>query len=433
MTALAGTYDVAIIGAGTAGATTAALCAERGMRVVCVDRQSIEQAGARWVNGVSERAFTDAGVVLPRGDELRGDGDGFHLIAGWGPRRLSMAGHGVLEVDMRLLVTRLQDRARAAGAVIAGGVRVRGVDGTALQTDAGNVHANYFVDASGMTGARLLGQPRVLPVDICAAAQQVRTVLDSSAARAFCERHRVPVGDVLCFTGVAGGFSIVNVRTDGHHVNILTGTIPAAGHPSGKALLERFVDEHPWIGEPVFGGARAIPLRRPYDRLANDRIALIGDAGCQVFSAHGSGIGVGMVAARMLADALADGSGPLAYQTRWHRQHGGLLAAFDLFRRFSQTLTADELERMIDSGLIDETSARAGMAQQLPRLPLTALPGKLAQLGKNPRLGARILTTAARIPAAIALYRRYPDHPAKLGRWSRAIARVFREPADRSM
>lgn len=433
MITISGHYDVAVVGAGTAGAATAALCAERGLRVLCIDRRRLDNAGARWVNGVAASAFIKAGIPLPRGDELRGrETDKFHLIAGWGPERLDVTDHGVLEVDMRHLVTRLQTRARAAGATLVDDTRVHGYDGHRLHTDRGAVDATFLVDASGLGGARLLDQPKVHAHHICAAAQQVRRVRDAQAARAFCDRHRVSLSDVLCFTGVAGGFSIVNVRTDGERVSILTGTIPAAGFPSGKALLDRFVAANAWIGEPIFGGARAIPLRRPFDRLADDRIALIGDAGCQVFAAHGSGIGVGLIAARMLADALSSGRGPRAYATAWQRQHGGLLAAYDLFRRFSQTLTVDELRRMMRRGVVDTRSARAGMAQQLPRIALSALPTKLASLAREPRLSARLARTAVRIPAILALYRRYPDDHTRLPRWSRAIARVSGDLPDDS-
>jgi len=40
--------DVAIVGAGTAGAAAAALCAQRGMSVVCIERRPLDEAGARW-------------------------------------------------------------------------------------------------------------------------------------------------------------------------------------------------------------------------------------------------------------------------------------------------------------------------------------------------------------------------------------------------
>jgi flavin-dependent dehydrogenase len=422
--------DVAIVGAGTAGAAVAALCARRGMRVVCVDRGALDRAGARWVNGVPRSAFERAGIDVPSGEELRGGDEPFHLVAGRGPSRLVIRDHGVLEVDMRMLVARLQGMAREHGAELIGDVEVRGLDGDVLRTDKGDVRAGTVVDASGLAGARLLDQPRVAAADLCSAAQQVRDVTDHAAAQAFFDGHGVPKGEVLCFTGVHGGYSILNVRYDGDSLSLLTGSITAAGHPPGKAIIESFVGEQSWIGRERFGGARAIPLRRPFDRIASGRVAAIGDAAAQVFPAHGSGIGPGLVAARVLTDALADGRGVESYALRWQRKHGGLLASYDLFRRLSQTLTLSELERMIEKQILDPDLARCGLAQQMPRPTPASLPAKLIGLFSEPVLAARMADLVARMVATRALYATYPRTPAELAGWSRRVARVFGDPPD---
>jgi flavin-dependent dehydrogenase len=433
-------YDVAVVGAGTAGAAVAGFLAEHGMRVVCVDRRPLDRAGAHWVNGVPASAFERAGLPPPAGPEHRGGEGDFHLVAGHGPHRLVIDSHGVLEVDMRLLVARLQDRARRLGVNFVAEVGIRGVKDGELITDRGPLAATWFIDASGLTGARLLDQPSVPAQHICVAAQEVRRVIDKDAARAFFARHDTAEGDVLCFAGIAGGYSILNLRLSGDHVSILTGSIPAAGYPaypSGKAILSTFVASQPWIGEPLFGGARAIPVRRPRDVLARGPIALLGDAGCQVFPAHGSGIGTGLIAARVLADTLAaikatrSGSTDLhAYAVAWQRKHGGLLAAYDLFRRFSQTLCAADIECMMKRGLMDPELGRAGLEQTLPGLPARVLPGKLVALARCPGLSARLARVGARMLAVRALYARYPRDPAHLPRWSRAVARLFRDPPD---
>jgi menaquinone-9 beta-reductase len=431
-------YDVVVVGAGTAGAAVAGFLAEHGMRVVCVDRKPLHQAGACWVNGVPASAFQRAGLPLPEGPEHRGGKGGFHLVAGNGPHRLTIDSRGVIEVDMRLLVTRLQDRARRLGVDFVAEVGTRGVTDGALITDHGPLPATWFIDASGLTGARLLDQASVPAQHICVAAQEVRRVLDRDAARAFFARHETAEGDVLCFTGVAGGYSILNLRLSGDQLSILTGSIPAAGfpaYPSGKAILREFVASQPWIGEALFGGARAIPVRRPRDVLARGPIALLGDAGCQVFPAHGSGIGAGLVAARVLADTLAAvkaaGSADLhAYAVAWQRKHGGLLATYDLFRRFSQSLCTADIECMMKRGLMDPELGRAGLEQTLPSLPARALPAKLVALARCPGLTARLARIGARMLAVRALYARYPRDPAHLPRWSRAIARLFRDPPD---
>ncbi len=417
--------DVAIIGAGTAGAAAAALCAREGLSVVCLDRRPLSDAGARWINGVPAWSFDAAGIAQPSGAELYGSGHAFHLVSGWGPERITMTDHDLLEVDMRHLVARLQRMATDAGARLEGEVRISAFDGEELRTSAGSVRARWFVDASGLAGARLLEQPAVARRDLCAAAQEVRTIADPAAARAFFEQHDVRPGDTLCFTGIAGGYSIVNLRLEGDRIGLLTGSIPADGHPSGQQLLDDFVDNHPFIGRKLFGGARAVPLRRPLDRLASDRVALLGDAGCQVFSAHGSGIGAGMVAARMLADALVQHGDPCAYAVAWQRRFGGLFAAYDVFRRFSQTLEPGDLDRLVTSGLLDESAARAGLVQRLPTLELGGLGRRLRALARERDLARRLAPVGARMAAAGALYARYPRDPARIERWARRASRLL--------
>ena len=378
------TYDVIVVGAGTAGAATAYHCASHGMSVLCLDRRPLGKAGARWVNGVHADAFDLAGIPRPVAPEKLAEGVDFHLIAGFGPEKVVIRDHELMEVDMRELVARLQTMAADAGAVFADQTSVRHFDGAALRTDEETLHAEYFVDASGLNGAQLLDGEPVESGDICAAAQQVRSVSDRAGARAFCERFGAAPGETICLTGIAGGYSILNVRVDDDHVGILTGSIPASGHRSGRSILNDFVAEHDWVGERLFGGSRAIPLAAPRAELGRGNTAVVGDAANQVFAAHGSGIGAGMIAGRYLADALAEGRGTEGYSTAWHRDFGGLFRAYDIFRRFSEGLDMHRLARLMKAGLMDAEMSRAGLEQRMPRLTPAALTKKVVGAIREP-------------------------------------------------
>lgn len=420
-------WDVIVVGAGSAGAAVAAQCAQRGLSVRVLERRPLEEAGATWVNGVPGWCFDLAGFARPAGEELRGSGHAMNLIAGWGPERVRIEGHGVLEVDMRLLTLRLQALARDAGARFDGSVTVRGRDGDRLDTSAGALRGRTLVDASGHHGAGLLSRPATRRDDLCAAAQQVHRVADPAAARAFFEKNSVPFGESAVFSSLDGGFSIINVRADDAEVSILTGSIPALGHPSGRAILDRFVAAQPWIGERLFGGARAIPLGRPADVLAEGPVALVGDSGCQVFSAHGSGVGAGLVAAAELAAALAEGAGPQGYAVRWMRRWGGLFAGYDVFRRFSQRRTVEDTATMIRAGLLDPDLARAGLDQQPPALSAAVLGRTLRAALSAPRSAAGLAPVVARMELLRAWYSRYPSEPAAVPAWARRAAQLAGE------
>jgi menaquinone-9 beta-reductase len=375
--------------------------------------------------------FAEVGLPAPAGEELRAADHVFHLVIGWGPRRLSLRGHGLLEVDMRRLVERLQARARAAGAELRGEAAVTGFDGSRLSLGAETIEARWFVDASGLTGARLLRQGAVDRNSLCAAAQWEHEVADREGARAWLERQQAREGETLCFTSVAGGYSIVSVRVEAPDaagvstIGLLTGSIPAQGHPSGQRLVDDFVEAHPWIGARRSGGSRAVPLGRSLDVLAEGNVALLGDAAVQMFSASGSGIAAGLLAARLLADTLAAGEGPEAYGVRWQRRYGGTYAAYDVFRRFSQGLAIEEVTELLEAGLLDESTTLAALRQELPRLALAQLPGRLRGLLRSPRLAAKLTPVLARMIAAQGLYRSYPDDPTQRARWRTWAARLL--------
>lgn len=453
-------FDVVVVGAGTAGAAAARQFARRGARVALVDARRLDEAGARWVNGVPPWMFDEAGVAWPEPPELRGAGGPFTLLGAGGARALSITPAPVWSVDMRHLVQRLQSDARGAGAVLIDRARVGRLDldgGRPIALEvapaegpARTLRADLFVDASGMGGV-LRRQVPVLARDcrppgrahICSAAQAVCGVRDVGASDAFLARHQAQPGEILCRPGVSGGYSIGNVCVEVHpdgsrSADLLTGAIATEAYRSGPAILSDLRAEHPWIGEKRFGGAGAIPLRRPYDRLAAPGIALLGNAACQVFSAHGSGIGIGMVAARMLANAATihpdpGGVGAMwAYQAGFHRRWGGLLGAYDLFRRFTQSLEGEAIGTLLTAGLVTEAGYRAGLDQRLPPLNPVELAATLRGVAAAPRLARRVMPTIARMGPAVALYARYPERPSErgLGAWSRAAARLFGDPVD---
>ena len=442
--------DVVVVGAGASGAAAAAFLAEAGLRVICLERRKLVEAGARWVNGVPRASFARAGIAISEGAEHQGGADPFHVVVAQSargeesagrPTSLTIVDHDVIDVDMRLLVERLQERARRAGVRFHEGITAQGwrggvskahhADDLVLETSGGPFAARWFIDASGLPGARLLGQPAVSRVDLCAAAQEVHEVVDAAAAQRFLDEVGAKPGEAIGFIGVAGGYSVLNVHVarDLRTVGVLTGSLPALGYPSGKNILDRFVAEHAWVGAYRFGGSAAIPLRRPYDRLASERVALLGDAGCQVFPAHGSGVGSGLVAARLLADTIIAGRPLRDYEVSWQREHGALMASFDVMRRWSQSLDGAGVGRMVAFGLAEPAMMKAALNQQMPRVSLGWLlrmaPGMVRAMREDPELGRTMAAAGARSRLVHALYARYPRKVKHVASWSRAVDRLI--------
>ncbi|MEZ4247728.1 MAG: FAD-dependent oxidoreductase [Polyangiales bacterium] len=425
------TYDLIVAGAGSAGAALAWMAASRGLRVLVLDRRPLERAGATWINDVPGWMFDEAGVARPSGDE-RHESATTHFFAGEAkpgdvPMR-KVRPKEFLGVDMRALVARLQNAARDAGAELVGEEAVRAVapSGHEVRVTTGSTTyvARHFVDASGLAGVDALGPHHATPRDTCVASQEVRHVRDLDAARAYFDERGAKDGDVLLYAGVAGGYSILNVRRHGDRVFLLSGTIPADGHPSGRHVVDDFVRRHDFLGEREFGGARAIPLVYPRPIVARGRVAALGDAAGQVFSAHGSGVGTGLVAARMLDDALTTGD-LRHYQRAFQRRFGLQLATQDLFRRFTQDLSLEETSAMLGEGVLSDAFLMRVLAQRAPRPDLGLLRGARV-LARRPALARRLGRVAGQVAQVAALYVRMPDEPRSQDRWAARVHRAMR-------
>src|SRR5690606_726565 len=158
-------------------------------------------------------------------------------------------------------------------------------------------------------------------------------------------------------------------------VGVLIGCLANGRYGTAPRHFDELRATRRWIGEPHAGGFGVIPLRRPYARFTAPGLALVGDAACQVFPVHGSGIGLGLIAGRMLADAVAAaaaaGSGDIGsaealgrYQIAFHQEMGPDLAAFDGVRRMTTAIGSEGVAKMVRAGLLSETMTLAGLDQR---------------------------------------------------------------------
>jgi menaquinone-9 beta-reductase len=448
---LPGAVDVLVIGAGSSGAAAAAKLAEAGFSVLLVDRRPLRRAGAWWVNGVAFAQFDAAGLPRPADDELAGGVEPMHLLAR--RTRLLVDDHGVPSVRMDRLVARLQGAARRAGARLlshtpvvglacrpGAPVRVRLSDGASVHA----LEAGLVVDASGLPGVarrflpelRLLCPP-VAPEAICAAAQASFPVCDPEGAEAFRKRMAIGPGEVLARVGVEGGYSVENLRVGVDRAEILTGAIPALGFSPGRRLLDRLAAALPFLGAPAGVGQRPIPLRRPYDALAHGRIVLLGDAGAQVFAGHGSGVGIGLVAARLLAESVAE-EGAANETAAWRYAHrfqttlGPLLAASAHFSRFTARLPPGAVAALFEAGLLTQSVARNGLSQQTGLPPPVEWPDLALGTLRQPALSRALVRELGAMARLARHYRRFPDRRdgEALRQWSHAAGRLAGEVPD---
>jgi len=447
-------FDVVVLGGGTAGTNAAYQFARRGRRALILERRPAERGGAQWHNGVVDRHFVQAGLEPPSGPERGPSGVTVHL-RGLDPRIGPTIRTPTVSADMALLGGRLRGLAAGAGvetidAVTSFDPRVDPRTGrirslilrTAGARSTRTVTADLYVDASGRAGALRRHAPDLAPwcptvrgEDLCSASDGRYEVADAGGAERFLERHGARPGDTVTRVGVDGGFSTlaVSVTEDLTRVGVLVGCLADGRHGPAPRLLADLLRAEPWIGTEIVLGTGVIPLRRPYARITAPGLALVGDAACQVFPAHGSGIGIGLVAGSLLAEAVADADDPgdperlwAGYQAPFQRSEGADLAAYDVMRRASTHLDGAGVDALVRSGLVDERTARNGLDQRwAPPSPADTARG-LVRLARNPRVGRALAPFLTRAQLA---HRHARRHPAELDldaldRWAQRDRRL---------
>lgn len=446
-------FDAVVVGGGTAGSATAWGLARRGLSVALVEARPLAEAGARWVVGLPAWVFDDLGVARPAEPELieRGARTHFGTLAGDTVFTLESAANPMWTIDGARLTTRLQGLALEAGVKVfervrLGEVALRGprpvaVDLVAQGSPTVRLRAPLFVDATGVAQGLLRRVPALAADcpppgrrDYCSALAAACPLRDASGALSFLERRGAHPGEAVNWFGVEGGYSTVLLQIDARlaHAHVVIGVTAGRPYRTATEVFDDLRRREPWLGPRVAGGARAIPLRRPYERLAAPGLALVGDSANMVYSAHASGIGMGLVAARTLAEAVGGGSDPgglaamWAYSAAFHRHLGARLDGMDVLRRLFRSLSGAEADRLLEAGFLAPNSTRTGLALAEPVPSLVDAAWIARAFVRAPALGAKVARAAVRIPGVMAMHKRYPTTPDRRGLvpWAALTARV---------
>ena len=364
MTATVGEYDVAIVGAGTAGCYAAATLADAGYETVVVERKSEQEAGhiacGDALKGAStfpdaipksriEPAFTNTGVDHGRFEIPQLETEVDIPVPG------ELAVIDRLEYGRRLI-----DGAEDAGATLHYDTVVRDV-----------VQENGRVE--GLQAVRK-GDPLEYDVDLVVDAAGALSILQDKADLSgatfdtnvtysqFCSAYReivhvdepVEWSDALVFkpTERAAGYLWYFPRTE-------TEINAGLGFQMTEEPMQLVDDLKADLRtRPEFEGAEvedklgaALPTRRPYDSAVAPGFVAVGDAAGHVNPTTGGGIAgaayagtyAGEEAIQALDDGTVDEGGLWEYNSRVMDHFGARYAALDVYNIFTTAYDVDDL------------------------------------------------------------------------------------------
>ena len=422
-----------------------------------VDRRPANLGGAQWHNAVLPWQFEAAQVEPPvRPEGLGPQPSAAHFFGPDHRDAFTVNDSPVVRADMVALGRRLRERACNAGVELLDESEITSVDVDsdgrmrAIEIDrdrdrgggALRLEAELFVDASGRQGVLRESSPALRPwcpevsaEELCSAGDHDVRIDDADGAGRFLDRHGAQPGETVTVLGPDGGWSThaVTVSADLVTATVLVGCVASGPSRTAPHQMAQVRTDLPWLGDVISGGFGVIPLRRPFARFASGGLALVGDAACQVFPAHGSGIGLGLIAGTLLAETVADAddcgdeSTLWSYQSRYQQRYGGTLAAFDAFRRMTTVLGTDGVARMVHAGLLNEELTRSGLDQrwQVPGLADTLR--SFQRLARVSSVAATMVPWLARAAALHKIGPQYPDQVdlAALARWDGRVRRLL--------
>jgi geranylgeranyl reductase family protein len=301
-------YDVAVVGAGPAGAAAALVLAQGGARTLLVERARLPRYKPCG-GGLTPRALTGSAVARAFAPERTA---GQLLLAG-GPAPVACTLPAAIHMTMRdRFDAHLANLAGAAGATIRDGIALSAMDreGQFYRLTTGNetVRARYIIGADGANGvtAKLAG---FAPVTAMATAIEAEIHVPDAC------QARYQSTALLDFTAVEGGYAWIFGKQD--HLSVGVYTLDAAARRDLRPALARFVEHHPDLrsGTIALQRGHRVPLAGGRGTRVRDGVILAGDAASLADPLTGEGISYALASgsragATVLA-ALATDAGTL--------------------------------------------------------------------------------------------------------------------------
>ncbi|MFX0066360.1 MAG: geranylgeranyl reductase family protein [Candidatus Hermodarchaeota archaeon] len=374
-------FDVVIVGAGSAGAVTAFKLCNKGFQVALIERKDKNAIGRKICGDmVTEKTFDTSGIAKPTGEERKQLIKGLDLYSPSQRRKFRIeieAFQGYI-VERYLFGQRLLKLALDAGAQLferrhATGIlhdtrQITGVTAKALNSQTREeFKAKLLIDASGSSAVlrrklppELAGfiEPTIRKEDNHFAYREIRNVKqpleEPEYAKIYFEQQIAPKGYIWIFPRGEGTYKSVNTGLGGW----------ASGHSNFKTQFRHYIQKHSLFknSEIIDQGSGFVPRRRAMDSLVTNGLVLVGDAGCQVnpLSAGGidAGLEVGAMITKTFEEAVEKGDFTAqslwSYNVQYQRTIGRDYGLYDMIKTTFNKMTNKEMDFVFDRQILDQ-------------------------------------------------------------------------------
>ena len=443
------TYDLVVVGAGTAGSITARTAAEQGYKVCLLDQKRKEKIGEKACGeAIGKHHFDELKISQPKGDELANNIVGIDVFSPDLRTVFRIKGEGLhgfminrLEFGQRLLNealdrgAELYDQTTVLDPIIKDeyviGVKAR----DHIKNELLEIFGKVVIDASGIasilrrkmpTNWKVETDTRNKDIEVCyLEIRELSTDLEDS------EYLKIYLSQEIC----PGGYYWIFPKSS-NNVNVGAGIQMVNGFPNPKKQLYNYV-----FSQPLFKSSKIIKAsgglvstRRPIDCMVGNGILFVGDAACQPNPIHGGGIGpsmiAGKVAARIAYEAIEEDDTSQrnlwSYNVEYMKGYGAKAAALDIFKTFLQKCEDDDLNYGMENRLVkEEDILHASLGEDL-KLNITDKAKRMFRGIKRLSFLKALSETSKRMKEIKNLYKQYPRFE-DYDLWVQRIRGIFSE------
>lgn len=395
-------------GAGHGGVVAAMKLARAGHDVTVYEKRPYEDLGAEQYDAVDNRFFRYAGIDVP--EHWKSEPNRITLVpVGDDPKPVTLPpikNDEALIVDRKELIRFLIALAREAGvkfefengvkSAIVLGDRVAGIE-----TERGAVYGDLIIDSCGAYSPIRLSLPEHMQIKKEPDKYDVLYTYRAYFARA--EDAEAPETRYNIYLKNDGRVGFCWLICENDWCDVLIGRFDELRDDDILETLNMLYRENPHMDKTLLKSVSKyrIPVRQPLPIMVANGYAAIGDCAFMTSPLKGSGIGLSVMAAQMLADTVAadtdgffNGKTLWNYQMRYFKEAGYDCCRMALAKSVLPFLTAEEVRDFLNSGIVTTEDLAAllenGAGSLFSKKGIAAAYEKLRAFGDHPTMRKKL-------------------------------------------
>ncbi len=435
---------IIVAGLGHGGIAAAAILARAGFDVTVYEQKKEGTLGYDWTDIFAPDALAVAGMPMPPKDKFEYKED----MTFFGPSMKTGLRQHVPKEKLEIKMERRDIYAHFIKHALECGVKIEyehkvlgpiilGNRVVGIKTDKGDIYGDLIIDSCGMNSPVRMNLPEEFGIEKEVGRNEKITIYRAFFNKA-CDDAVEAKFKVMLFAG--GELGVNWIASEDDHTDLLMGRFNDFTIEDVERFSDYLRETNPRLGTEILRGGQfvEIPVRQPLSVMVADGYVAIGDSAFMTVPLIGSGIANCLKASRVLANAvIADKNQVFTaeslwkYQQGYYKELGAGLAPLACGKLLLLNLTAEEVDYVIDNGILNEDMMTIGAdftGLGSMNIDPRALINQAKQVCQDPELLKKIIACGVRMGKAVAACAMMPKkyNAKRVHSWAKVYEFVYK-------